>query len=352
MRKIVIGLSGGVDSAVAAGLLQKEYEVIGVTLQMQGDSLDTQGNAEADIADARRICERLGIEHHIIDCTGTFDKEVKDYFADAYLKGITPNPCTRCNRFVKCMALMKYADEIGAECYATGHYAYADRLKNGRYALRSADSDKDQAYALYMLSQEQLSRLVMPLGKYSKDRIREMARDMGLEVSEKPDSMEICFVTDQDYAGFIERHTGITKPEGDFVSPDGKVLGKHKGITHYTVGQRKGLGIAFGEPKFVKEIKADTDQVVLSDNEELFTDRIVCDEVNFMGISEQEVLSGLSAIGKIRYSHKGEKCSIIGYADGKMIIEFENPVRAATPGQAVVLYDVEGHVMCGGTIIR
>ena len=351
MRKVVIGLSGGVDSAVAAGLLQKEYEVIGVTLQMQGDSLDVPGNAESDIADARRICERLGIEHHIIDCSQAFKKDVKDYFAAAYLAGTTPNPCTRCNRYLKCRALYDYADEIGADYYATGHYAFVDKLENGRYALKSADSSKDQAYALYMLTQEQLSRLLMPLGSYSKDEIRDMARKMGLSVSDKPDSMEICFIPDHDYARFIEEYTGEKMPEGDFISTSGKILGKHKGITHYTVGQRKGLGIAFGEPKFVKEIKTETNQVVLADNAELFTDRLECTDVNFMSISEAEAVRGLSGIAKIRYSHKGERCSIIDFADGRLTIGFESPVRAATPGQAVVMYDDCGHVMCGGTIV-
>lgn len=339
-----MGLSGGVDSAVAAGLLQKEYEVIGVTLQMQGDCLND------DIADAEKICKTLGIEHHIIDCSEAFEKEVKDYFVSAYLRGTTPNPCTRCNRYLKCRALYDYADEIGADFYATGHYAFVDKLNNGRYALRSADSKKDQAYALYMLTQEQLGRLILPLGSYGKDEIRAMASGMGLSVSEKPDSMEICFIPDHDYAKFIEEYTGEIRPAGDFVDAKGDFLGHHRGITHYTVGQRKGLGIAFGEPKFVKEIRPGTNQVVLADNDELFTDRLTCSEVNFMGIDESGA-AGQSAIAKIRYSHKGEKCSIISFADGVMTIEFESPVRAVTPGQAVVLYDEDGHVMCGGTIV-
>ena len=345
MRKVVIGLSGGVDSAVAAGLLQKEYEVIGVTLQTQGDYLTT------DIEDAGNICRTLGIEHHIIDCSSAFTKEVKDYFAKEYLAGKTPNPCIRCNRFLKCQALCDYADKIGADFYATGHYAFVDKLDNGRYALRSADSSKDQAYALYMLTQEQLARMIMPLGSYGKDEIRKMAREMGLGVSDKPDSMEICFIPDHDYAKFIEEYTKEVRPEGDFIDTKGNVLGRHKGITHYTVGQRKGLGIAFGEPKFVKEIKPETNQVVLASDDELLTSHIVCGDVNFMSISESEA-KGIRAKAKIRYSHRGEMCSIMDFADGEMKIEFESPVRAATPGQAVVLYDEEGHVMCGGTIIK
>lgn len=344
MKKVVIGLSGGVDSAVAAGLLQKEYEVTGVTLQTQGDYLNN------DIEDARRICEILGIKHHVINCEEAFKKEIKDYFAAAYLAGTTPNPCTRCNRYLKCQALYDYANEIGADYYATGHYAFVDRLENGRYALRSADSKKDQAYALYMLSQEQLSRLIMPLGQYSKDEIRRMAAEMNLPVSDKPDSMEICFIPDHDYAKFIEEYTGVIKSEGDFISPAGNVLGRHKGITHYTVGQRKGLGIAFGEPKFVKEIRPETDQVVLCDNDELFTDELTCTEVNFMSISPEEAAAEMEAFAKIRYSHKGEKCHIESYDGSSLKIRFETPVRAATPGQAVVLYDSTGHVMCGGTI--
>ena len=344
MKKAVIGLSGGVDSAVAAGLLQKEYEVTGVTLQTQSDCLNS------DIEDARRICEILGIEHQVIHCEEAFRKEVQDYFVRAYLEGMTPNPCTRCNRFLKCRALYDYAEEIGADYYATGHYAFVDRLENGRYALRSADSEKDQAYALYMLSQEQLSRLLMPLGSYTKDEIRSMAEEMGLPVFDKPDSMEICFIPDHDYAKFIEEYTGVVKPEGDFISSDGKILGRHKGITHYTIGQRKGLGIAFGEPKFVKEIRPDTDQVVLCDNEELFTDVLTCTDVNFMSISPEEASAGTEACAKIRYSHKGEKCRILSYDGTDMKLGFTTPVRAATPGQSVVLYDPKGYVICGGTI--
>ena len=350
MKKVVIGLSGGVDSSVAAYLLTKEYEVHGVTLRMQGDCF-----ALKDIEDAAAVAKKLGISHEVIDCSDSF-QNIKDYFAKEYLCGKTPNPCIVCNPTIKWKALLEYADQIGAEYVATGHYAYVMKLANGRYSLKTADSSKDQTYALCMLSQEQLARTVMPLGKYTKEEVRNFAREIGLEVAEKPDSMEICFIHDDNYAGYIENYTGIVKPEGKFVDTSGKVLGTHKGITHYTVGQRKGLGIAFGKPMFVKEIRSENDEVVLSDNDELFVVEAEADNLNYMGIDNLDEGRGVpdikSLFAKIRYSHKGEKCSIISADADRIRVRFENPVRAVTPGQALVLYDENGCVMAGGIILR
>lgn len=342
MQKIVVGLSGGVDSAVAAGLLRKEYEVYGVTLQMQGDCFDLQ--------DAENIAKKLGIKFDVIDCQSEFN-EIKNYFATSYLEGKTPNPCCKCNPEVKWAGLIKYADKIGAEFVATGHYAFVDKLENGRYALRAADSSKDQTYALYGLSQEQLSRTIMPLGKYTKEEVREMAREMDLPVAEKPDSMEVCFIPDDDHAKFIEGYANIVPEKGKFVDEEGGVLGEHQGITHYTVGQRKGLGIAFGKPMFVKSIDAEKNEVVLCDNERLFATEVRITDVKMQAAAELGEGSGVSGdfIGRIRYSHKGEKCSIIVDNYG-MTVRFASPVRAATPGQSLVIYDESGHVVLGGII--
>ena len=353
MKKVVVGLSGGVDSAVAASLLKNEYEVIGVTLQMQGGCF-----ALKDIEDAKNIAELLGIEHVVLDCQERF-AAIKDYFVKAYLDGKTPNPCVVCNPLVKWTALCEYADKIGADYVATGHYAHVEKLDNGRYALKAADSNKDQTYALYGLKQEQLQRTLMPLGRFtSKDEVRKIAKEIGLSVSDKPDSMEVCFIPDNDYAGFIVEYmkddiTGEAPSlpamqPGNFVNEEGKVLGEHKGIIHYTIGQRKGLGIAFGEPMFVKEIKPESNEVVLARNEDLFTTKLTAENVNLMGVSE--LAEGMRAKAKIRYAHKGEMCTVVKYDDTSMELEFDNPVRAVTKGQAVVLYDEAGHVICGGII--
>ena len=353
MKKVVVGLSGGVDSAVAASLLKNEYEVIGVTLQMQGGCF-----ALKDIEDAKNIAELLGIEHVVLDCRERF-AAIKKYFVKAYLDGKTPNPCVVCNPLVKWTALCEYADKIGADYVATGHYAYVEKLDNGRYALKAADSNKDQTYALYGLRQEQLQRTLMPLGRFtSKDEVRKIAKEIGLSVSDKPDSMEVCFIPDNDYAGFIAEYmkddvTGETAnlpamQPGNFVNEEGKVLGEHKGIIHYTIGQRKGLGIAFGEPMFVKEIRPESNEVVLARNEDLFTTKLTAENVNLMGASE--ITEGMRAKAKIRYAHKGEMCKVVKYDGTSLELEFDNPVRAVTKGQAVVLYDEAGHVICGGII--
>jgi len=340
MKKVVIGLSGGVDSAVAASLLTKEYEVIGVTLQMQGDCFDYM--------DAAKTAQILGIKHEVVDCSKEFET-IKTYFSQEYLQGRTPNPCVLCNPTVKWAMLLKYADSIGADYVATGHYAYVEKLENGRYTLRAADSKKDQTYVLYGLKQEQLARTIMPLGSYEKDQIRQIAHELGLTVADKPDSMEICFVPDGDYTRFIKNYTGEMKPEGNFVSESGKVLGRHKGITHYTVGQRKGLGIAFGQPMYVKEIRPESDEVVLAD-QDIFSETVTFSHINYVGV--EKVQLGDVAWARIRYSHKWQKCSIIKVGDGMVTLGFETPVRAATPGQSAVLYDDAGHILMGGIIER
>ena len=255
-KKVVVGMSGGVDSSVAAWLLlQKGYDVMGVTMQIWQDEVPEQVEENGGccglsaVDDARRVASRLEIPYYVMNFKQDFKENVIDYFMDEYLKGHTPNPCIACNRYVKWESLLKRSMDIGADYIATGHYARIEKLPNGRYALRkSATSAKDQTYALYNLTQEQLSKTLMPVGEYTKDQIRTFAEELGLPVAHKPDSQEICFVPDGDYAKFIEENSGKKIPEGNFVWTDGTVIGKHKGITHYTIGQRKGLGLAMGRP--------------------------------------------------------------------------------------------------------
>ena len=239
--------------------------------------------------------------------------------------------------------------DIGADYIATGHYARIEKLPNGRYALRkSATSAKDQTYALYNLTQEQLKRTLMPVGQYSKDEIRKIAEKIGLLVANKPDSQDICFVPDGDYAAYIEENAGVKIPEGNFVTLDGKVLGKHKGIIHYTVGQRKGLGLSLGYPAFVLEIRPETNEVVIGTNEDSMTTTLKANRVNFMSV--EDLPEPKRVFAKIRYNHKGAWCTVEKTGEDEITCTFEEPQRAVTPGQAVVLYDGE-YVLGGGTII-
>ena len=374
-KKVVVGMSGGVDSSVAACLLKEQgFEVIGVTMEMWSEDRAAlpegegchglsavsdagpchagggEPSASPAVSDAARVAEHLGIPHYTADFKEVFRETVVDYFVSSYLRGETPNPCIACNRFVKWEALLSWAERLGADFIATGHYARIDTLANGRRAVRnSVTAKKDQTYALYRLTQEQLSRTLMPVGAYTKEEIRDIALSRALPVAGKPDSQEICFIPDQDYAGFICRYAGCALQPGDYVDPAGNVLGRHRGIIHYTIGQRKGLGLSLGRPAFVTEIRPETGQVVIGGERDVFTDTVYCTGINFMAL--KEFTGERELTGKVRYGHRGTPCRARMVSEDLLECRFREPVRAVTPGQALVLYDGE-YVAGGGTIVR
>lgn len=356
-KRVVIGMSGGVDSSVAAYLLKKEgYDVIGVTMQIWQDKDKADYEREGGccslsaVEDARRVCNKLDIPFYVMNFKQIFEKMVIDYFVDEYLAGRTPNPCIACNKFIKFDALLERSLALEADYVATGHYArilYDEGF--GRYIIKkSATPQKDQTYVLYNLTQEQLKHILMPLGDYTKEQVREIAGSLNLPTATKAESQEICFVEDDDYGRFVSERAGKEIKPGYFVDTRGRRLGAHKGIVHYTVGQRKGLGIALGKPMYVVEIIPDKNLVVLGDEAEIFSRELVASDVNL--IAYEEIKEPLKVKAKIRYSAREADAIVTPLKDGKVRVVFEEHQRAITPGQAVVFY--QGDVLVGGGTIE
>lgn len=348
-KTVAVGMSGGVDSSVAAAVLkEKGYHVIGVTMRLWDGGEEVYQNT---VEDARRVADALGIEHHALDFRQEFEGAVMEYFTREYLSGRTPNPCIACNKALKFGAMRTAAAELGAQKIATGHYGRVVRGEDGLWRLMRAENrEKDQTYVLYHLSQEQLSGVLLPLGDFrDKETIRKKAEELALPVAQKPDSQEICFIPDNDYAGFILRRTGTEPPEGDFVDGSGHVLGRHRGILHYTIGQRKGLGIAFGKPMFVTRIDAGTNRIVLGESGTEFSSSLMAGDLNF--ILPMDLSQKRKVLAKVRYAAKAAPAQL--WMDGgRIYVEFETPQRAVTPGQAVVFYDeTDTFVLGGGTIL-
>lgn len=353
-KKVLLGMSGGVDSSVAALLLRDSgYDVTGVTLKLRPDRLMQEPRDGGccsldDIEDARRVCYKLGIDHLVFNFTEIFEKQVIDYFVSSYFAGRTPNPCIACNRHVKFDALLRRALELGFDYVATGHYAQIFQNEDGRYLLRRSDAAKDQSYVLYNLTQFQLAHTLLPVGNCEKDRIRQMAREAELPVAHKPDSQDICFIDNGDYAGFLREYTGKDTPPGDFVDAEGQILGQHRGISRYTIGQRKGLGMAFGQPMYVIGIDPEQNRIVLGPEGSQYRRSLFAEDLNW--ISVPELVAPMEVTAKVRYQSSPAKALLTPCPDGRVRVEFETPQRSVTPGQAVVFYDGD-LVVGGGTIV-
>ena len=353
-------MSGGVDSSVAAALLHKQgYEVIGITMktwgfmEVGGAPKHESGCCSLDaIFDAKNVATSLGFPHYTVDFTKAFEEAVIENFVDEYLHGRTPNPCVVCNRKIKWEELLKKADSLDAKYVATGHYAIVEYNESlDRYSLKySNDNRKDQTYALWGLTQESLSRTLFPLGGLTKQEVRKLAEEFGLKTAAKPDSQEICFVADDNYERFLrERIPDVVEKieDGDIVY-HGEKVGKHRGIPFYTVGQRRGLGIAFGKPVYVKNIDTVSNIVEIADKEELLENYVSAGDINYVSKSSLKV--GEVVFAKIRYADKALAAEVIESGNEKIVIKFLEPKNAITPGQSLVIYDEQGYVLAGGVI--
>ncbi len=361
-NRVIVAMSGGVDSSVAAGILKEEgYEVIGITMktwgfmEVGGAPKHESGCCSLDaIFDAKSIATKFDFPHYTVDFTKAFEETVIEDFVDEYLNGRTPNPCVICNRKIKWEELLLKADSLDAQYVATGHYANIEYNKfTDRYSLKnSADILKDQTYALWGLTQKSLSRTLLPLGKYTKPEVRELAEKLEIKTANKPDSQEICFVADNNYERFLRERVPEkieNVQEGDLIYNNEKI-GTHKGIPFYTIGQRKGLGVALGKPVYVKNIDKNSNIVELGDDIDLFSTKVIAEELNM--VSVDSLKPDATVIAKIRYSDRGSLAKVKYWDNEKLIIEYNEPKRAITPGQSLVVYDEQGYVLAGGVITK
>ncbi|KOR25500.1 tRNA 2-thiouridine(34) synthase MnmA [Clostridium sp. L74] len=353
-KKVLVGMSGGVDSSVAAYLLKNQgYDVIGVTMQIWQDDeefVEREGGccSLSAVADARRVANKIGIPFYVMNFKDAFKRNVIDYFVDEYVEGRTPNPCIACNKFIKFSAFLDKAMAMGIDYVATGHYAIIEK-QNDRYVIKKSEDDKkDQTYALYNLTQFQLERTLMPCGQYKKTQIREIAKEIGLRVHNKKDSEEICFIPDNDHGRYIKNRFPNKVREGNFVDKEGNILGIHKGIVYYTIGQRKGLGIAFGKPMYVVDINPFRNEVVLGSLEDLLNTELIAKDINY--IPFDTLKEPMEVEAKIRYSQNPSKAVITPIENGKVKVNFYEKQRAITKGQSVVFY--KDDLVIGGGVIE
>lgn len=345
MKSVVLGMSGGVDSSVSAILLKEQgYKVYGVTMEL----IANDGSA---VRDAKAVCDKLGIEHYVLDLKDIFKEKVIDVFIDEYQKCRTPNPCIYCNRYLKFGAMYEFAKSVGADYVATGHYAKVEYSeKYGKNVIKKSNAGKkDQTYVLCNISPEIVDHIVFPLEKFeSKDEIRKIAREHGLEVAQKPDSEDICFIPDNDYITFLDKHNIQGMRHGKIVDTKGTILGKHQGLHRYTIGQRRGMGISSSTPLYVVKLNKENNQLVVGQEEELYTDTVYVEDTNCILFDKFE--EGLEVEAKIRYSAPAKPAVIHVNEDNTLTVKFKEKVRAVTPGQAIVFYI--GDILVGGGKIK
>jgi tRNA-uridine 2-sulfurtransferase len=344
--KIAVAMSGGVDSAVVAALLKNEgHEIIGITADISSSMC--KNFSKQSILDAKNIANQFKFDHHVISFGEDFIEHVVDPFCKEYLKGKTPNPCVNCNPKIKFVKLLEEAEKYGCSKLATGHYSKIDISENNQHFITTGkDVKKDQSYFLFKLPQNILEKIIFPLGDYTKENIRQMAKEMKLEVSTKPDSQEICFIPDDDYIKFIE-NSGVELPlPGNILNNKGEIIGEHKGIHRYTIGQRRGMGISAPNPIYVKKIDSDNNTIITGEKEDLYSEKCLVNNINFMKFKN---LDNIKCNVKIRSTQKGSPC-ILKQIDNTIIVTFDKPESGITPGQAAVFYNKNGDILGGGTI--
>lgn len=356
-KRVVVAMSGGVDSSVAVAILKEQgYDVIGISMQLwdyTDGERDRFGSCCSldDLYDARRVADRLDMPFYVVNFEEAFSKSVVDYFVEGYLKGETPNPCLKCNQVLKFEVLLKRALELEADFLATGHYARVvhDEDRGRHLLLRGRDLSKDQSYFLFTMTQRQLAKIIFPLGDLTKTDVRKLAKKFGLNVAEKKDSQEICFAP-EDYPSFVIKRAGRNiDANGEIVDLSGNVLGMHKGLYKYTIGQRKGIGVTIGEPLYVLKIDSETNRLVVGPEQGLFSNGLIAKETNWIGVPFPK--AEIEVLAKIRYRHKGIEAKVAPLDNNRVEVSFERPEKSVTPGQAVVFYK-DDEVIGGGWIER